>query len=206
VESLAKKLNKERKYSYDDYLAWPDDERWEIINGVPYNMSPSPTPVHQEISVELAGEFHNYLKGKKCKVYTAPLDVRFPQGKKKNDKEIFDVVQPDIIVVCDKDKIDNKGCTGAPDIVIEILSPSTASKDALKKRMLYEKNKVKSYWIVDPDEKEIYIYKLQDNGSYGTPELYAGEDKIKVEGFEEMEIDLKMVFGSLGFQEDSGDG
>ncbi len=203
MESIARKLNKEKKYSYYDYLSWPDDERWEIINGVPYNMSPSPTPLHQEISVELLRQVANYLSDKTCKVYGAPLDVRFHSGKKKNDKDIFDVVQPDIIVVCDKNKIDSKGCTGAPDIVIEILSPSTASKDCLKKKMLYERNSVKQYWIVDPDEKEIYIYKLRNNDSYGTPEVYTKSNKIKVEGFEGLEIDLSLVFRK-GIKDNSG--
>jgi len=207
MESIAKKLDINKKYSYADYLTWSDDERWEIIDGVPYNMSPSPAPVHQEQSVELVRQIANYLLDKPCKVYSAPLDVRFPKGKKKNDKEIFDVVQPDIIVVCDKDKLkDNRGCLGAPDIVIEILSPSTASRDVIKKRRLYEKNKVKQYWIVDPHEKEVYIYKLQNNGTYGNPEEYMKSHKIKVDGFDGLEIDLSLVFSSLisqGALEDS---
>jgi Uma2 family endonuclease len=203
MESVVRKLNIEKKYSYADYLSWPDDERWELIDGVPYNMSPAPIPNHQRISVELVRQIANYLIDKTCEVFDSPLDVRFPKGKKKNDKEIFDVVQPDIIVVCDKDKIDeDKGCLGAPDIAIEILSPSTASKDTLKKRMLYEKNKVKQYWIVDPQEKEVYIYKLKNNDSYGTPELYTKSDKIKVEGFEGLEIDLSLVFRK-GIKENS---
>jgi len=194
MESIARKLDIDKKYSYADYLTWSDDERWELIDGIPYNMSPAPIPNHQRISVELVRQIANYLIDKTCEVFDSPLDVRFPKGKKKNDKEIFDVVQPDIIVVCDEDKIDDKGCSGAPDIVIEILSPSTASRDVIKKRMLYEKNKVKQYWIVDPSEKEIYIYILQDNGKYGDPEIYKKSDKIKVEGFDGLEIDLSLVF------------
>ncbi|MEQ8225001.1 MAG: Uma2 family endonuclease, partial [Candidatus Eremiobacterota bacterium] len=184
MESIARKLDIEKKYSYADYLSWSDDERWELIDGVPYNMSPAPILDHQRISMELSRQIANYLIDKTCEVFATPVDVRFPKGKKKNDKEIFDVVQPDIIVVCDQDKVeDYRSCLGAPDIAIEILSPSTASKDCLKKRRLYEKNKVKQYWIVDPDEKEIYIYKLKNNDSYGTPEEYTKSDKIKVEGF-----------------------
>ncbi len=204
MESVAKKLDIEKKYSYADYLSWPDDERWEIIDGVPYNMSPAPTINHQRISRRLMYYLEDYLKDKTCEVFDSPVDVRFPKDKKKNDKEIFNVVQPDIIVVCDKDKIeDDKGCLGAPDIVIEILSPSTASKDIIKKRRLYERNKVKQYWIVDAQEKEIYIYKLQDNSKYGDPEEYIKSDKIKVEGFEGLEIDLSLVFRT-GLQQASG--
>ncbi len=195
MESVARKLDIEKKYSYADYLTWSDDERWELIDGVPYNMSPAPILDHQRISGELFRQIANYLIDKTCEVFAAPVDVRFSKSKMKNDKEIFDVVQPDIIVVCDEDKIeDYRSCLGAPDIVIEILSPSTASKDCLKKRRLYEKNKVNQYWIVDPDEKEVYIYKLKNNDSYGTPEEYTKSDKIKVEGFEGMEIDLSLVF------------
>lgn len=196
MESAARKLDTNKKYSYADYLTWPDDERWELIDGIPYNMSPAPAINHQRISVELVRQIANYLIDKTCEVFDAPLDVRFPAGKNKNDKEIFDVVQPDIIVVCDKDKIeDDRSCFGAPDIVIEILSPSSASRDLIKKRRLYEKNKVKQYWIVDPQEKEIYIYRLQNNGKYGDPGEYTTSDKIKVDGFEGLEIDVSPVFG-----------
>ena len=204
MESIARKLDIEKKYSYADYLSWSDDERWELVDGAPYNMSPAPTINHQRISRRLVYYLEDYLKDKTCEVFATPVDVRFPEDKKKNDKEIFDVVQPDIIVVCEQDKIeDDRSCIGPPDIAIEILSPSTASKDCLKKRRLYEKNKVKQYWIVDPDEKEIYIYKLKNNDSYGTPEEYTKSDKIKVEGFEGLEIDLSLVFRK-GIKENSG--
>ena len=133
MESVARKLDINKKYSYADYLTWSDDERWELIDGVPYNMSSTPTINHQRISRRLVYYLEDYLKDKTCEVFDSPLDVRFPKGKKKNDKEIFDVVQPDIIVVCDQDKIENdRSCLGTPDIVIEILSPSTASRDVIK--------------------------------------------------------------------------
>ncbi|OQA20187.1 MAG: hypothetical protein BWY64_00351 [bacterium ADurb.Bin363] len=202
MESIARKLDINKKYSYADYLTWSDDERWEIIDGVPYNMSPAPVPNHQRISMEFSRQIANYLIDKTCEVFATPIDVRFPKGKKKNDKEIFDVVQPDIIIVCNQDKIDDKGCLGAPDIAMEILSPSTASRDVIKKRRLYEKNKVKQYWIVDPQEKEVYIYKLQDNGKYGDPEEYTKSHKIKVDGFEGLEIDMSLVFRK-GHEENS---
>ena len=134
MESVARKLDIDKKYSYADYLTWSDDERWELIDGVPYNMSPAPILDHQRISGELFRQIANYLIDKTCEVFAAPVDVRFSKSKMKNDKEIFDVVQPDIIVVCDKDKIeDDRSCPGAPDIVMEILSPSTASRDVIKK-------------------------------------------------------------------------
>ncbi len=194
MENAARKLGKKTKYSYADYLLWPDDERWEIIDGVPYSMSPAPVPNHQRISMELSRQIANYLVDKSCEIFTSPIDVRFVKEIKENNEDIFDVVQPDIIIVCDKKKIDDKGCIGPPDIVIEILSPSTASRDFLKKRMLYEKNKVKYYWIVSPDEKEIYIHQLQDNSKYGDPDIYKEKDKIKISNFKDLEIDLSHVF------------
>ncbi len=191
MNNLARKIDK--KYSYADYLTWNDEGRWEIIDGVAYSLA-SPSDIHQDISRELLTEFNNYLRGKKCRVYQAPFDVSLTSDKLEGDDKIYDVVQPDIIIVCDKEKISHKGCKGAPDIVIEILSPSTASKDCLRKRILYEKNKINQYWIIDPDEKEVFILKLTEHGLYGHPERYSKEDKIKVENFEGLEIDLKLIF------------
>ncbi len=128
------------KYSYADYLTWNDEGRWEIIDGVAYSLA-SPYDIHQEILGELFAEFRNYLKGKKCRAYVAPFDVSLPSEKQDGNDKIYDVVQPDIIIVCDKEKISRKGCKGSPEIVIEIFSPSTASKDCLRKRILYEKIK-----------------------------------------------------------------
>ena len=135
-----------RKQSYADYQTWPDDERYEIIDGIVYAMN-APLRVHQEILLEMARQFANYLKGKPCKVYIAPFDVRFTD-RAKNEDEIFDVVQPDLSVICDHDKLDDKGCLGSPDLVVEILSPSSASYDNIKKRALYEKYGVKEFWLV----------------------------------------------------------
>jgi len=191
MNNLARKIDK--KYSYADYLTWNDEGRWEIIDGVAYSLA-SPSDIHQDISRELLTEFNNYLRGKKCRVYQAPFDVSLTSDKLEGDDKIYDVVQPDIIIVCDKEKISRKGCKGAPDIVIEILSPSTASKDCLRKRILYEKNKINQYWIIDPDEKEVFILKLTEHGLYGHSERYSKEDKIKVENFEGLEIDLKLIF------------
>jgi Uma2 family endonuclease len=136
------------KYTYEDYLQWDNNERWELIEGEVYDMSPAPSYEHQNIAWEIAGQIRNYLikNKKKCKGGFAPFDVTFPEGVKDNNK-IIDVVQPDISVICETSKIDEKGCHGAPDFIIEILSPSTASKDTIIKKELYEKNGVKEYWI-----------------------------------------------------------
>jgi Uma2 family endonuclease len=126
---------KQKKFSYADYLTWNDENRCELIDGRVFNMN-APTRAHQEILLDLGTVMNLFFKDKSCKVYIAPFDVRLPKDSKENDK-IFDVVQPDISVICDSEKLDNHGCVGAPDLVVEILSSSTASYDQIKKRALY---------------------------------------------------------------------
>ena len=185
---------KDERFTYGDYLQWPDEERWELIDGEAYDMSPAPLRKHQEISGNIFADFHNYLRDKHCRVYAAPFDVRLPESDKDvSDEEIVTVVQPDIVVVCDENKLDDKGCKGAPDIVIEILSPYTAKKDVVTKHHLYERHKVNQYWVFDPETKEVVVFKLK-NDRYGEPEKYKKEDTIKVDIFEDLEIDLRTIF------------
>ena len=150
----------ERRYTYADYCAWDDDERRELIGGVPYAMSPSPTRTHQSISVALINQLYNFLKGKPCVVYHAPFDVRLNA-----DEEDDTVCQPDIVVVCDKSKLDEKGCKGAPDLAIEILSASSLRMDRVIKLEKYKQAGVLEYWIVDPELRCVEVYVL-DNGRY----------------------------------------
>ena len=135
----------EQRYTYADYVTWPGDERWELIDGVPYAMSPAPTIGHQRIAGEIHRQLANFLKGKPCEAFIAPVDVRLNAD---NDDDI--VVQPDVLVVCDKNKLDGKCCNGAPDFVVEILSPSTADHDRVNKFQVYVAAGVREYWIVDP--------------------------------------------------------
>lgn len=189
------KIKKNEKYTYADYLTWPEGERWEIIEGIPYNMSPAPSRRHQGLSVVLTQLFYTYLRGKACKVYHAPFDVRLPKNKlQDNDDDIYTVVQPDISIICDKKKLDDRGCKGAPDLVIEILSPFTAPKDCIIKINLYEKNGVKEYWVVHPTDKLLTVYLLGKDGKYGKPKIYSSEDVVKVKIFAELKINLKEVF------------
>jgi len=185
----------ERKgvYTYEDYLNWPDEQRIELIDGQIYLLAP-PSRIHQKISGEIYTQFSNYLKDKDCEVYYAPFGVRLPSANEKSDKEITTVVEPDIVVVCDKSKLDDEGCKGAPDLIVEITSPSTARIDKVEKFNLYEKHGVKEYWIVEPEIKLVTVFLLQENGRYGRPEVYTEEDKIKVSIFEDIVIDLKDVF------------
>ena len=182
-----------RHYTYGDYLNWMDEERWELIAGVPYNMSPAPTRAHQEISGELFKQIANYLTGKTCKVYAAPFDVRLPQGDEEDEK-IDTVVQPDLVVVCDQQKLDESGCKGAPDWIIEILSPYTAGKDLKIKFALYERVGVKEYWLVDPANKTVQVYIRGENGRYSRPDNYMAEDRVRVEVLPDLLIDLAPVF------------
>lgn len=180
-------------YTYKDYLSWPDNERWEIIDGNAYLMTP-PSRIHQEILREIFTSFAVYLKDKPCRVYSAPFGVRLPSGDEDTDRDIKTVVEPDIVVVCDKSKLDDEGCKGAPDLIVEIVSPSTARKDRVEKFNLYEKFGVKEYWIVEPESKIVSVFTLQDNKRYGRPEIYTDEDKIKAFIFDDLVIDLKSVF------------
>lgn len=188
------KLKGQERFTYSDYLTWPDDERWELIDGEAYNMSPSPGSRHQDVFRELLVIFAQHLKGKTCKVYGAPYDVRLPESDNASDNYIETVVQPDIVVVCDRSKLDDKGCKGAPDLVIEILSPSTGGKDLTIKYDLYERHGVKEYWIIHPAEQTLLVCKLAENRKYGVPDRYAGTDKVAVPLLGDLAIDLSDVF------------
>lgn len=153
-------------YSYADYLLWKFKERVELFKGKLFKMS-APSAVHQEVSMKLSGELYQFLKGKDCKVFHAPFDVRLLK-EAKEDKDIYTVVQPDICVVCDPEKIDKRGCEGAPDLVIEILSPGNSKKEMKFKYALYEEAKVPEYWIIDPDHQNVLVYVLKDN-TYQNP-------------------------------------
>lgn len=180
-------------YTYGDYTTWPDEERWELIDGVPYNMSPAPSRIHQKILGDLHRQVANYLIGKTCEVYIAPFDVRLPKGDE-SDEQIDTVVQPDLVVVCDRKKLNERGCKGAPDLVVEVLSPGTAGKDMKTKLSLYERVGVKEYWLVDPMNKTVQVYQLEIEGIYGRPDIYTETDHLKVGLFPDLEIDLSLVF------------
>lgn len=188
---LAKSL--EQIYTYKEYSNWPEDQRWELIDGKAYNMSPAPSIVHQRISRQLLLAFATYLSNKSCEVFTAPFDVRLPKGSEKDDK-IDTVVQPDLVVVCDPNKLDDRGCKGAPDLVIEILSPSTAKKDWKEKFELYERVGVQEYWIVDPYVQTVLVFTSNGDKKYGAPDRYVKPDRIRVGIMDELEIDLQEVF------------
>jgi Uma2 family endonuclease len=184
---------KDEVFRYGDYLKWDDGERWELIDGVAYNMTPAPSRFHQRVSGQLFLQFGNFLSNSSCEVYSAPFDVRLPEGDEADDA-ITTVVQPDICVVCDPSKLDEKGCKGSPDLIVEILSPATARKDLKEKFLRYERAGVREYWIADPSGKTVTVFKRSDAGLFGRPDVYGEEERIKVSIFEDLEIDLQLVF------------
>jgi Uma2 family endonuclease len=168
----------------------------ELINGKIYKMSPAPNTAHQRVAGELHRQLANYLKGKKCKVFIAPFDVRLPLSSAQiKEKDIVTVVQPDLCVICDPGKIDEKGCLGAPDWIIEILSPHTSSKDLRQKFDVYEKSGVKEYWVIHPAEQTILVYMLDATGKYvATLKPYVRGDKLTSVVLPELIIDVEEVF------------
>jgi len=190
---LALKDNNEH-WTYADYLTWPDDERWEIIDGIAYAMSPAPGSKHQHIQAGFIAQLYMQLKGRSCQVFGAPFDVRLPDISNQSDNEIETVVQPDVVVICDSSKIDDRGCNGAPDLVIEILSPSTSKYDLSDKRSLYERHAVGELWFVHPLDKTTMIFYLQENGKYGSPDVYGENETVVLKSVDGVGIDLRDVF------------
>ena len=182
----------EKEWNYADLLSWEDDMRYELIEGYPVMMAP-PSSTHQEISMELSAQFHTYLKGKNCKVYAAPFAVRLFERDGDFLESVDTVVQPDISIVCDKKKIDKRGCKGAPDLIVEILSPSSWRHDCLVKYNLYQRAGVKEYWIVDTEKQVVLVHTLEE-GQYHAPKAYTARDTVPVGVLEDCAVDLTAVF------------
>lgn len=192
MQELSLDLNK--KYSFADYLTWFDGKRRELFDGFIKMMTPAPSSFHQEVSIELATEIKTFVKTKKCKVFHAPFDVRFPNDNNTSDENIYNVVQPDISIICDLSKIDKKGCLGAPDMIIEIVS-TNSKRDIEDKFKLYEKHGVKEYWIVYTYEKSVSVFLLKSQ-KYELEGMFAESGKVKVNIFNGLFIDLEEIFSS----------
>jgi Uma2 family endonuclease len=177
-------------FTYADYKGWElaEGERFELIYGEAYGMS-APNARHQEILVEISTQFHNYLRGKPCKVYPAPFDVRLFYKENESDDT---VVQPDITVICDEKKRGYEGCRGAPDLVIEILSPSNTAIEMERKLKLYQEAGVREYWIVDPENKGLTVYRFQE-GAILTY-TYKRDALVPVGIFPDLSVSLEQVF------------
>ena len=180
-----------QKYTYADYAQWPEDKHWELIDGVAYAMT-APQRLHQDIVSELCRQVGNYLYGKSCKFYVAPFDVRLPR-QNEADAKVETVVQPDLSVICDPSKLDKQGCRGAPDWIIEVLSPSTALKDMDTKRSLYQQHGVQEYWIIHPEDRWILVYTLDAQGRYGQPGVFGMDEPTVVQRFPDLSIDWSFM-------------
>ncbi len=190
-------LDVTKRYTFADYLTWFDDKCRELINGFIYEMSPAPTSSHQRLSGKLYNTVSNFITGKKgkCEVFYSPFDVRLPNTSTEvANNQIFTVVQPDICVICDPSKIDERGCLGAPDLIVEIISPATAHRDLHEKLHLYELSGVREYWIVFPKDQIVTVHELKATGKYDEGTTYSYQNKVKMRIFDDLEIDLKVIF------------
>jgi Uma2 family endonuclease len=188
-------LDPAKKYSYADYLKWQLTEWVELIKGKVFILSPAPKSWHQGISMNISRRLGNYFEGKSCKVYAAPFDVRLIKpGTETSDEKIYTVVQPDISVICDKAKIDERGCLGSPDLIVEITSPGTEKKDLNDKYNLYEQNGVSEYWVVFAEAKYMNLYVLNAEGKYYLHQTAFINDKISSVLFSDFSVEGKVVF------------
>lgn len=187
-------LSEDTIYSYADYLKWQIKDRIELIKGKIFNMSPAPNMLHQRVSMNLSGQIWKTLENEPCQVFSAPFDVRLPRKNNNGDEEIITVVQPDISVICDLDKLDQKGCLGAPDWVIEILSPGNSKKEMKEKYSVYEESGVKEYWIVEPLTEIVLVYILDENGTYRGLQPFTTDDVLQAHTLPDVHVDLSKLF------------
>ena len=191
MNSITEPLWGER-YTMADAMAWDEQDHRELIEGVPMEM-PMPFRVHQEIRGDLGVQLANYAKGKACEVFFVPLAVRLFERDGESSEDVDTMVMPDIFAVCDPSKLDDIGCKGAPDLVVEILSPSTKRHDRFTKFNLYQRAGVREYWIVDPDDKTVQVFVLED-GYYTAKDYGAAGDTVRVNVLKDCTIDLSQVF------------
>jgi len=185
-------LDLNKSYTYADYLTWRLDEMVELIKGKIFKMSPGPNTFHQTVSMNVSRIFSNHLYGSKCKPFAAPTDVRLIT-KSTEDQDITTVIQPDFFVVCDPAKMDTRGCLGSPDFIIEIVSPSTSSRDLRIKYSLYEEAGVTEYWIIHPGDQFVQCYVLH-NGIYKESGVYSEDSNIPVRTIPGLELSVEAVF------------
>ncbi|MEO1085435.1 MAG: Uma2 family endonuclease [Acidobacteriota bacterium] len=184
----------EPRFTYGDYRRWHGDDRWELIDGIAFDMSPAPSRVHQDVTFGVARQLADALDEGPCRVYVATFDVRLPEGDEADD-EITTVVQPDVSVVCDSEKLDRSGCRGGPDFILEVGSPRTSARDHHQKRDLYERHGVKEYWIVDPDRRTLVIHRLDPaTGHFAPPVTGAARGTTGLGLFDGLTIRWRRIF------------
>ena len=178
-------------HTYADYTDWPEDVRYELIDGIAYAMAPAPTRIHQHLVGELFRQVANALKNKPCQTFVAPFDVRLPHADEA-DEQIDTVVQPDVLVVCDPAKLDERGVRGAPDWVAEVLSPGSAKRDLIVKLAVHERAGVPEYWLLHPTDRLVTVYRLGEDGQYGRPVISEMQGMLKIGVLPDVTIDFAL--------------
>jgi len=189
------KLDTSKTYTYADYLTWRFKERVELIKGKVFQMSPAPRRIHQKVSLRFTVSIYNQLSKSSCELYEAPFDVRLVR-ESETDEKIINVVQPDLCVVCDHAKLDDAGCLGAPDLIIEILSPGSSKKDAQYKFELYQEFGVKEYWLVHTTDQLVNVFDLKEE-KFSLRKFFANLDKIESSSVSGLVVDLNEIFENL---------
>lgn len=184
---------KQGEFRFADYQSWPERERWQLLDGTAYAMAP-PNWAHQQVVVELSGQLRDALKGNPCRLSIAPTGVRLPRANEADDN-VRTVFEPDLLVVGDGSKIDSRGIRGAPDVVIEVLSPSTASFDQIEKRQAYERAGVRELWLIDVGNGSVMIYRQRESGrpGFAAPEIVRTCGKVAIEALPGVALDLDFV-------------
>jgi len=180
-------------YTYADYMKWKFEERLELIKGKIMKLS-APSTLHNKVGLKLINKVCNYLEGKTCFPFIAPFDVRLPVKNRRKDNEITTVVQPDLGVVCDLSKIDERGCCGAPDLVVEILSPGNSKKEVRIKYELYEESGVKEYWLIHPVEETVTVFLLNEMNRFEGGRIYAGGDMLNSTAVSGFSVNVSEIF------------
>jgi Uma2 family endonuclease len=195
MTAMAARRRDDQYHTYADYLTWPDDQRYELIDGIAYLMTPAPLRSHQEIAGQLYRQAANSLDGKPCRAYIAPFDVRLPRGDETDD-QIDTVVQPDVLVVCDRRKLDRRGMRGAPDWIAEVLSPSTARHDQVIKVPVYERAGVPELWLIHPSDRVLSIYRLAET-TYSRPTVLELKGQTSMTSVPGITIDWDRLLASV---------
>ena len=185
-------LDFSKRYTYADYMSWQFPERVELLRGKLYTMSPAPNLRHQLVSGNIFGFLWIFLKDKPCRVFSAPFDVRLPVADKKGKKDT--VVQPDITVVCNPDVLGKQGCTGVPDLVVEVLSPGNTTKEMRDKFDIYEEAGVKEYWLAHPSDNTVIVYSLNENEKYIGSRHFTIKDTVESSVVRGFDLRLKDIF------------
>jgi Uma2 family endonuclease len=188
-------VKRERHFTYKDYKLWPDDERWELIDGAAYLMA-APNRPHQEVVGEVFRDLANFLRGKTCRVYVSPFDVLLPAFDGQDEDEVDTVVQPDVAVFCDPEKLTDKGATGAPDLAVEVLSPWTMKKDLSEKFRAFERAGVREYWVIDPAHRTLMAY-VRVGDRFGDGALFPSQSKVSSAVVEGFDLPLSEVFAGI---------